>query len=104
MERALSSLERARRLLEHPEIKPDVHSILNDLMHELVDQGGIRQHGRSLLSQIQGDDEQSWLYALLEALTETCISLAENPCETESRLRQQINQGILDCQEKLATG
>lgn len=104
VKRALSSLERARQHLDHPHIKPDFHSILNDLMHELVDHGGLRKSGQPLLSQAHGNEEQCWLYALLEALTETCISLAENPAEAESSLRQQIDQGILDCRKRLTAG
>jgi hypothetical protein len=39
---------------------------------------------------------------MLEALTETCISLAESPDEAGDRLRQQIDQGIMDCRMRLA--
>lgn len=96
MERVLSSLERARRHLDHPEPRLDVHSVVHELMRDLLGEMGVlRKTAASGTPQANETAGQEWLYELIEGLTDTCFSLAESPPDEAARvLRARIDKAV----------
>lgn len=95
MKRVLSSLQRARLHLDDQASRPDVHSVVHDLMQELIDVMGFTQSWETVTAPTAETWERVWLYELIEGLTDTCFELAEiSPDEATLTLRMHIDRAI----------
>ena len=98
MKRVLSSLQRARLHLDNPVSRPDVHSVVHDLMQELIDAMGFTQSWETVTAPSAETWERVWLYDLIEGLTDTCFELAEtSPDEAALVLRSRLDRAIDGC-------
>lgn len=97
MKRVLSSLQKARLNLDNQASRPDVHSVVHDLMQELIDAMGFTQSWETVTAPSAETWERAWLYELIEGLTDTCFELAEtSPDEAALSLRMHIDRAIED--------
>lgn len=95
MKRVLSSLEKARLHLDNSAPRPDVHSVVHDLMQELIDAMGIDQSRETVTDLTDETWERAWLYDLIESLTDTCFTLSETPPdEVAITLRRRLDCAI----------
>lgn len=98
MKHVLSSLQRARLHLDDTESRLDVHSVVHDLMQDLIEAGGLPKRWDPAAIRLKESRDQDWLYELIEGLTETCFKLAEAPPnEAALALRLRLDRAIDGC-------
>jgi len=98
MKQVLSSLQRARLHLDNTGSRLDVHSVVHDLMQELIEAGGLSKRWEPAAIRPEESRDQDWLYELIEGLTETCFKLAEAPPDKAAlELLSRLDQAIDGC-------
>lgn len=98
MKFVLSSLQQARLHLDDPVRSPDLHSLVHELMQQLIDVMGFADSSASPAAPFDETWESAWLYELVEGLTETCFNLAESPADEAARaLRLRLDRAIAGC-------
>lgn len=98
MKYVLSSLQRARLHLDNPASSPDVHSVVHDLMQELIYTMGLTNSWETAGTPVDETWEHVWLYDLIEGLTDTCFKLSEaTPDQAALTLRTRLDRAIEGC-------
>lgn len=98
MKCVLSSLQRARLHLDNPASSPDVHSVVHDLMQELIYAMGLTNSWDTVAAPADETWENVWLYDLVEGLTDTCFKLSETPPDQAAlSLRTRLDRAIEGC-------
>ena len=93
MKHVLSSLQRARLNLDSSASRPDVHVVVHDLMHDLIEAMGLTQSWETVPQSTDETWERDWLYDLIEGVTDTCFKLTESsPDEVTMALRTRLDR------------